>query len=983
MGSSVRTLGRAVAAIALVTTLVVAPTSTTTGVAQTPSVEHVVHISVDGVNASTLDALMAADPTSTAAWHRLVSEGASTFNARSDYFSTSTLPNHVSMVTARPVSLPDGLPVTTHHGWTENVDPDPGETLHNAGNPNLTYVVSSFDVAHDHGLSTALYTGKSKFSLFDVSYDAANGATDITGADNGSDKIDSFVYESLAATMQSRFVADLVAQDYNYSFVHYATPDAVGHASGWDSTEYLNALRTIDGYLGEVLDAIENDATLDGRTVVILTSDHGGGTPPTEHGDPTAPTNYTIPLFVWGPGVTSGADLYALNSHLVTDPGATRPTYTDPGQPIRNGATGTLALDLLGLPPVSDALMTAALQVSDTTTNSAPIVTNPGPQTSTLGDTVTLAIEATDLDEDPLTYSATGLPPTLTIDAETGIVTGTTTAVGTYVATVIADDLLTAGDATFTWIVRPVSSGTVDVRVTTGFDDIEEIAGTGQMYLDSSDLEFVTDSSYMGNQSVGIRFNDIQIPQGATITSSHVVVVADETDSAATSLEIRAEASDDAGPFTMTAFDLTNRPKTTAAVAWPNVPAWTSVGEAHTTPSLASVVQEVVNRPGWEPGNSVVIVVTGYGERTAESFEGDATRAALLHVEYIGSAVDAAPQVTIGSPVDGAVVAGTVTISVTANDTEDPPGTLDVAVQIDTGPWIPAPWNPTNNRYETSWDTTTTSDGPHTLIARATDTATNTTTTPPTNTTVTNAVAADPYDTLVLADGALAYWRLGESTGTTAVDTAGSHDGIYTGTPILGQPGLINDPTNTAVRFDGNNDVVKIPDSTDINTGGPYENRTWELWFTAPNVTTRQVLYEEGGGARGMSMYLDNGLLYGGLWNRINDGDGTTPWTTDVFLSTPVTTGTTYHVVLVYDYPADHTTLYVNSTPVATATGMGRLHKHAANIAIGAADNNVRFHDTDHLGNGYFTTATIDEVALYPTSLTPTTITTHHTTGIG
>jgi hypothetical protein len=34
------------------------------------------------------------------------------------------------------------------------------------------------------------------------------------------------------------------------------------------------------------------------------------------------------------------------------------------------------------------------------------------------------------------------------------------------------------------------------------------------------------------------------------------------------------------------------------------------------------------------PGNAIVFLVSGSGERTAESFEGRASGAALLHVEY-------------------------------------------------------------------------------------------------------------------------------------------------------------------------------------------------------------------------------------------------------------------------------------------------------------------------------------------------------------
>jgi hypothetical protein len=46
------------------------------------------------------------------------------------------------------------------------------------------------------------------------------------------------------------------------------------------------------------------------------------------------------------------------------------------------------------------------------------------------------------------------------------------------------------------------------------------------------------------------------------------------------------------------------------------------------------VIQEIVSRPGWVSGNALALIVTGSGKRTAESFNGDAAGAALLHVEY-------------------------------------------------------------------------------------------------------------------------------------------------------------------------------------------------------------------------------------------------------------------------------------------------------------------------------------------------------------
>jgi ELWxxDGT repeat protein len=102
--------------------------------------------------------------------------------------------------------------------------------------------------------------------------------------------------------------------------------------------------------------------------------------------------------------------------------------------------------------PGLSAAVKFAWTVIDTTT---PVVQNPGPQTNNEGDTIQLGVVATDADNDPLTYLATNLPPGLSIDSSTGLISGTLGAVGTYVVTVFASDGQNTGSAGFTWKVIP------------------------------------------------------------------------------------------------------------------------------------------------------------------------------------------------------------------------------------------------------------------------------------------------------------------------------------------------------------------------------------------------------------------------------------------------------------------------------------------------------------------------------------------------
>ena len=59
------------------------------------------------------------------------------------------------------------------------------------------------------------------------------------------------------------------------------------------------------------------------------------------------------------------------------------------------------------------------------------------------------------------------------------------------------------------------------------------------------------------------------------------------------------------------------------------------------------------------------------------------------------------------------------------------------------------------------------------------------------------------YALAVLADSPLAYWRLGETSGTTARDEKGQFDGVYRGTPTLGAPGSLPRDPDKAVFFPG------------------------------------------------------------------------------------------------------------------------------------------------------------------------------------
>lgn len=303
------------------------------------SVRYVIHISVDGLRP---DAVERQTAEALPAFARLRREGAWTHNARTDADLRKTLPSHTDQITGRAALGPAG------HGWTLNTDPAPGVTIHST---HGAYVASAFDVVHDAGRRTGAYVSKSKFSLFDLSYDADHGAPDTTGADDGQDKIDAFVYEADTAALTDRLLADEARAPFAYAFLHLRDPDATGHWWGWSvrrGSRYLRAVQRADVQVGRVLDLVARDPRLRGHTVVIVTADHGGS----GHGHYSErPANYTVPFYIWGAGVAP-SDLYADNAATRADPGTENVGWDAPRQPIRNGDAANLALALLGLPPV-------------------------------------------------------------------------------------------------------------------------------------------------------------------------------------------------------------------------------------------------------------------------------------------------------------------------------------------------------------------------------------------------------------------------------------------------------------------------------------------------------------------------------------------------------------------------------------------------------------------------------------------------------
>ena len=193
----------------------------------------------------------------------LMQESAYSLVAQTIYPS-ETLPSHSSMLTGL---CPD------KHGVDWN------DYLPKRGYANGTDI---FDLAHAAGLRTVMVVGKEKLRQI-----TEPESTDVFEFINDRDVV-------IAAR-----VAELIPQGFGLMFVHFPTPDWMGHEYGWLSPEQYSVLFRADEALQTILNALQA-AGMREDTLIVVTADHGGHG--TTHGTRQF-EDMTIPWIIAGPGV--------------------------------------------------------------------------------------------------------------------------------------------------------------------------------------------------------------------------------------------------------------------------------------------------------------------------------------------------------------------------------------------------------------------------------------------------------------------------------------------------------------------------------------------------------------------------------------------------------------------------------------------------------------------------------------------------------
>jgi predicted AlkP superfamily pyrophosphatase or phosphodiesterase len=196
----------------------------------------------------------------------LMQTGAYSLTAQT-IFPSATLPAHASMLTGlcpakHGVDWNDYLP---ERGYAKGTD--------------------LFDLAHAAGLKTVMFVGKEKLSQ--ITEPAS---------------LDVFRYINDRDVVIAQRITEEFPLDFGLMFVHFPTPDAMGHAYGWMTPQYISVVQHADEAIGTLFKDLDDNG-LRQDTLIIVTADHGGHNQ--THGSRMT-EDMTIPWVVSGPGVRPG-----------------------------------------------------------------------------------------------------------------------------------------------------------------------------------------------------------------------------------------------------------------------------------------------------------------------------------------------------------------------------------------------------------------------------------------------------------------------------------------------------------------------------------------------------------------------------------------------------------------------------------------------------------------------------------------------------
>jgi hypothetical protein len=208
------------------------------------------------------------------------------------------------------------------------------------------------------------------------------------------------------------------------------------------------------------------------------------------------------------------------------------------------------------------------------------------------------------------------------------------------------------------------------------------------------------------------------------------------------------------------------------------------------------------------------------------------------------------------------------------------------------------------------------------------------------------------YRDAVMVDVPSGYWRLGEASGATAIDQAGTSPGTYLGGVALGRPGGVTGDPDTAAAFDGVDDEVRIPHSAALGSSSRLTLEALVRPGAIPG-TTATIMRKD---LQYLLRVTGDGVIIFRLWKSGSAREIATP----VGALAP---GAWSHVAATFD--GSTARIYVNGSVRASAAVASPVDLGTGNLYVGASIDYDWF------------AGTLDEVAVYTSALSAARVQAH------
>lgn len=231
-------------------------------------------------------------------------------------------------------------------------------------------------------------------------------------------------------------------------------------------------------------------------------------------------------------------------------------------------------------------------------------------------------------------------------------------------------------------------------------------------------------------------------------------------------------------------------------------------------------------------------------------------------------------------------------------------------------------------------------------------------------------MASDYYSGVILANSPYAYYRLGETSGTTAADSgSGNNAGTYHGGFTLNQQPGIGDSNNASVLLNGTNGYVLVPFSSGLSFGtGSFSVEAW-IRTSSANPTQGVLSIRDDGSSTTARIIVE---VISGVTQFI------VPLGQSVVGSIVVNDGNWHHVVCVVDVVNELINIYVDGglDTQSSLTPINLVFSGTPPLVFGALTN------SSGGINGFYFPGNLDEIAIYPIALTAAQVLAHYNAGV-